>query len=132
MHVIYVGSKTSIVPQSTRQSFRENLAWIGKVMGIGQAEVISDVSWNDYVMMLVLTSPLSLQQLFRGNLSWMGIFLLVLEWLFHEFQSWREFWKIKSRVNEKKSENGGLSPNVGFVSCPPWGETNMLWRLFGL
>ena len=69
MHVIYVGSKTSIVPQSTRQSFRENLAWIGKVMGIGQAEVISDVSWNDYVMMLVLTSPLSLQQLFRGNLS---------------------------------------------------------------
>jgi hypothetical protein len=46
MHVILIASTTSMIPQQISQSFREYLVWIGRVMGIGQAEVVSDVSFQ--------------------------------------------------------------------------------------
>lgn len=46
MHIILVASATTMVPQQISQSFREYLIWIGRVMGIGQAEVVSDVSFD--------------------------------------------------------------------------------------
>ena len=44
LHPLHVVSTLEIVPVRLREMFRENLAWIGKVMGIGQAGVLADVS----------------------------------------------------------------------------------------
>ena len=44
MHPMHVVSGLSVVPMYLREMFREHLAWIGRVMGIGQAELLADVS----------------------------------------------------------------------------------------
>jgi hypothetical protein len=44
MHPIHVVSGLSVVPMHLREMFREHLAWIGRVMGIGQAGLLADVS----------------------------------------------------------------------------------------
>jgi hypothetical protein len=44
MHPIHAVSDLSVVPMHLREIFREHLAWIGRVMGIGQAGLLADVS----------------------------------------------------------------------------------------
>ena len=44
MYPIHVVSALSVVPLHLREMFREHLAWIGRVMGIGQARLLADVS----------------------------------------------------------------------------------------
>jgi hypothetical protein len=44
MYVIHVVSKLPVVPKHLREMFKEHLAWIGRVMGIGQAALLADVS----------------------------------------------------------------------------------------
>jgi hypothetical protein len=44
MHPVYLASTLSIVPTRFRSMFREYLAFIGRVMGIGQARLLADVS----------------------------------------------------------------------------------------
>lgn len=44
MYAIYVVSKLPVVPLHLRDMFRQHLAWIGRVMGIGQASLLADVS----------------------------------------------------------------------------------------
>jgi hypothetical protein len=44
MHPIYVVSALSVVPTHLRSMFREYLAFIGRVMGVGQARLLADVS----------------------------------------------------------------------------------------
>ena len=44
IHLIHVVSGLSVVPIHLREMFREHLAWIGRVMGIGQASLLADVS----------------------------------------------------------------------------------------
>jgi len=44
MHPLNAVSSLEIIPPDLRQLFREHLAWIGNVMGIGQALLLADVS----------------------------------------------------------------------------------------
>lgn len=44
MHPIHAVSGLSVVPMHLREMLREHLAWIGRVMGIGQAGLLADVS----------------------------------------------------------------------------------------
>lgn len=44
MHSLYAASTFSVVPRHLREMFKEYLAWVGRVMGIGQARVLADVS----------------------------------------------------------------------------------------
>ena len=44
MHPIHTVLDLSVVPMHLREIFREHLAWIGGVMGIGQAGLLADVS----------------------------------------------------------------------------------------
>lgn len=44
MHPLHVVSGLSVVPMHLREMFREHLAWVGRVMGIGQAGLLADVS----------------------------------------------------------------------------------------
>jgi hypothetical protein len=44
VHPIHAVSSLSVVPMHLREMFREHLAWIGRVMGIGQAGLLADVS----------------------------------------------------------------------------------------
>ena len=48
MYVLYVVSKLPIVPIHLREIFKQHLAWIGRVMGIGQASLLADVSICNY------------------------------------------------------------------------------------
>ena len=51
MHPLHVVSGLSVVPKHLREMFREQLAWIGRVMGIGQAGVLADVSQLSRLML---------------------------------------------------------------------------------
>ena len=44
IHPLHVVTELSVVPKHLKEMFRGHLAWIGRVMGIGQAGVLADVS----------------------------------------------------------------------------------------
>lgn len=44
MYVIHAVSRLPIVPKHLGELFKAHLAWVGRVMGIGQAGLLADVS----------------------------------------------------------------------------------------